>query len=31
VLAAIKAAAPGASKVAALERQLAAPFDPYAE
>jgi hypothetical protein len=31
VLAAIKAAAGGAGKVAALERQLAAPFDPYAE
>ncbi|GBF92217.1 hypothetical protein Rsub_05299 [Raphidocelis subcapitata] len=30
VLAAIKAAAPG-SKVTALERQLSAPFDPYAE
>ncbi|KIZ05394.1 hypothetical protein MNEG_2558 [Monoraphidium neglectum] len=31
VLAAIKAAAPGNSKVSQLEKQLAAPFDPYAE
>lgn len=31
VMAAIKAAAGGNSKVTQLERQLAAPFDPYAE
>ncbi|KAI8472216.1 MAG: mitochondrial F1F0 ATP synthase associated protein [Monoraphidium minutum] len=31
VMAAIKAAAPGNSKVSQLEKQLAAPFDPYAE